>query len=80
MRKLILLPAVAILATGCAAADQFVDTAIDRKRQQSDTEARAVINVPCVITVGAYYRELTPREQQAIDVLCGGDSGQRLVE
>lgn len=57
-------------------AEGNVDQAIELKRKQSEVEARAVINVPCAMTVGAFHRELTQREQTAVAELCGGGESQ----
>lgn len=64
---------------GCQAAGQAVayaegnvDDAIRLKQKQSNVEARAILNVPCAMTIGAYHRELSAREQAAVAELCGG--------
>lgn len=57
-----------------AYAEGNVDEAIQLKRRQSDVEARAVVNMPCVTSVGAYFRELDDREKLGVALICSDPS------
>lgn len=88
MRAGLLLAAALLIAvaaagglSGCGYARQAtayaegnVDEAIQLKRRQSDVEARAVLNFPCVTTVGAYFRELNDREKLGVALICSDPS------
>jgi Mn2+/Fe2+ NRAMP family transporter len=73
--------AIAVLAagglSGCGYARQAtafaegnVNEAIQIKRRQSDVEARAVVNMPCITTVGSFFRELNDREKLGVALIC----------
>lgn len=52
---------------------------VEQRQRLSDAEAKAVRQAVCLMNVGGYWRTLSPRERQAVDVLCGGDTGKQLT-
>jgi len=62
------------IAAGVAAADNEVQGAVANIKAMNDAAAKAYVAVPCAMDVGAYYRVLSPDQQQAVSLLCGGPS------
>ena len=52
------------MITGCNTTAFIGKTGIDKIRQAADITARGAIQGPCLITLGAAQRELTPRERE----------------
>lgn len=75
---LLLLGGCESVGIGAGIADTKVDQAIALVKQMNDTEAKAYVAVPCAMDVGAYHRVLSPDQQRAVDLLCGG-SGEKPV-
>lgn len=67
---LVLLP---LTLTSCAGFMDFSAQATADKKLYNNTQANFYKQVPCDMTIGAYYRTLNDVEQQAISSLCGGD-------
>jgi hypothetical protein len=49
-------------------------TAINQVKRLNDAEATIMVQVPCAMDVGAFYRALNPVQQQAVSTLCGGEA------
>lgn len=81
--------AVALLLGGCTTAQEAaISGAIKARMDFNDNKARISLRAPCDMAVGSYYRVVTPPEQKAVAVLCGGaeqrpvtaDDVKRLLE
>lgn len=68
LRLLFLLP----LLSGCTAAHRAaLKYGEDQAKAAYDTEARLLIQGPCAMNVGSYWRALNGAQRGAVDVLCG---------
>ena len=78
MTRMLSLMLAGLVLAGCtlSQADSALTLGIEKKQQQSDIEARAVANAPCIMTIGAFNRIADPQKQCAIMVLCGGTCPQ----
>ena len=75
MRRLAtaLVLATALFLAGCSGAQRAaIDYTIDAGRQAKDAEADILKAAVCAMSIGAYHRQLSDAEKQAMDVLCGG--------
>jgi hypothetical protein len=70
MRLLILLPLA--LAAGCAELKSYGAVAAQHRRTVNDLQARATMAATCDISLGAYFRELSPLERDYAGLVCGG--------
>ena len=69
----IILPFVALgLLSACAEVQGYGATAIEARRTTNDMQARATMAATCDISLGAYFRELSPLERQYVGLVCGG--------
>jgi len=59
--------------TACTGALDFSHQAIEGKKQFNDGQADLYKQVPCDMTLGAYFRRLNDAERAAVDLLCGGN-------
>jgi len=55
--------------TGCQLAD-FTAQAIDDKKKYNDVQASVYVQVPCDMTVGAYWRILTDAQREGVRLFC----------
>ncbi len=85
MRKRCLVIPLLLLLGSCTYSDAALGVVegkivsfVEQAERVSDAEAAVLKRAPCVIKTGAYWRALSPRERKAIDVLCGGDTGDQL--
>ena len=70
--------AMALILGACSTAQQAaLNTAVDKKQAYNDGKAQLLMLAPCDISVGAYWRSLTPYQRRAIEALCGGESMPR---
>ncbi len=65
-------------AAGLEAANREITGMIENIKAMNDITANGYKQAPCLIDVGAYHRVLSPDEQRAVDLLCGG-SGEKPV-
>ena len=74
MRNLACLAGVLVLLlAGCTGAQRAaIDYAIDSGKQGKDAEADLLKAAVCAMSIGAYHRQLSDGEKQAMDMLCGG--------
>ena len=64
-----------LLLGGCTATQRaLVDYTIDAGRQAKDAEADVLRAAVCAMSIGAYHRQLSDAERQAMDMLCGGEA------
>ena len=63
--------ALALLA-GCTEVQTYGAAAIEQRRVMNDMQARATMAATCDISLGAYFRELSPMEQRYAGLVCGG--------
>lgn len=71
--KVIPILLAALLLSGCAERlEQYGRQAVEEKKAYNDTKARGLISAQCDMSIGAFYRALSPKEQCSIAVLCGG--------
>ncbi len=50
-----------------------LDAAIEKKKAFNDGKAQLLLQGPCLIPVGTYYRSLSPSQRRATQALCGGE-------
>lgn len=66
----------AVLALGllaaCAEVQAYGSATIEQRRTMNDLQARATMAATCDISLGAYFRELSPMEQRYAGLVCGG--------
>ena len=78
-----LLPLMLILSactpTAQAAFDAATNQGVESIRRSEDTKARLVLQAPCAISTGAYFR-LPEQGRLAVAILCGGNFVARLNE
>ena len=75
MRRYIYIPTfiLALFLSGCTAAQRAaIDYTIDSGQQAKDAEADILKAAVCAMSIGAYHRQLSDAEKQAMNVLCGG--------
>lgn len=79
MIKTLLVASIAMfIVTGCTTAHKAaVGAAISKKKEFNDTTAQLKLMSPCTITVGTFFRSLTPSQQRATEALCGGEAMAR---
>ncbi len=68
-----LMPAFLLLALpACAEVQSLGQATIEQRRVMNDMQARATMAAACDISLGAYFRELSPLERQYAGPVCGG--------
>lgn len=68
-----LMPAFLLLALpACAEVQSLGQSTIEQRRVMNDMQARATMAAACDISLGAYFRELSPLERQYVGLVCGG--------
>ncbi len=73
MRILPLLPPMALpILPACAEVQSLGQSTIEQRRVMNDMQARATMAASCDISLGAYFRELSPLERQYVGLVCGG--------
>jgi hypothetical protein len=82
MLKLILPIVVLAAVSGCSlapfgdkvkvAVDTAIDTGIEDRKAYNDKKAGTLLELPCDISVGAYYRMQNSVQQEALTMLCSG--------
>lgn len=71
--RAILMPTLFLLALpACAEVQSLGQSAIEQRRVMNDMQARATMAAACDISLGAYFRELSPLERQYAGLVCGG--------
>jgi hypothetical protein len=71
--RLRLLPLAALaLLPACAEVQAYGAVAIEQRRVMNDLQARATLAATCDISLGAYFRELSPIERHYAGLVCGG--------
>ena len=71
MRAPQLVPVLSLLAA-CTEVQTYGAAAIEQRRVMNDLQARATMAATCDISLGAYFRELSPMEQRYAGLVCGG--------
>jgi hypothetical protein len=61
-----------LLLSACAEVQTYGAAAIEQRRAMNDLQARATMAATCDISLGAYFRELSPMEQRYAGLVCGG--------
>lgn len=69
-RMLLALPL--LLVPACAEMQGLGRATIEQRRTMNDMQARATMAATCDISLGAYFRELSPLERQYAGLACGG--------
>ncbi len=70
--------ALVLLLGACTAAQQAaLNTAVKKKQAYNDGKAQLMLLAPCDMSVGAYWRSLTPFQRRAVEALCGGEGMPR---
>jgi hypothetical protein len=64
--------ALLLLSAACAEVQTYGAAAIEKRRAMNDLQARATMAATCDISLGAYFRELSPMEQRYAGLVCGG--------
>ena len=68
-----LMPAFLLLVLpACAEVQSLGQATIEQRRMMNDMQARATMAAACDISLGAYFRELSPLERQYAGLVCGG--------
>lgn len=62
---------VAFLGACTAEHRAAIGYAEENAKAFNDTEAKILMNAPCAIRVGAYWRALNSEQRIAVDKLCG---------
>ena len=71
--RAILMPTLFLLALpACAEVRSMGQATIEQRRGMNDMQARATMAAACDISLGAYFRELSPLERQYAGLVCGG--------
>ena len=71
--RLHLLPLAAlVLLPACAEVQSYGAMAIQQRRTMNDLQARVTMAATCDISLGAYFRELSPIERHYAGLVCGG--------
>lgn len=61
-----------VLLAGCTAEQRAsMGYVTDQIKTVNDTEARLLLQAPCAIDIGPYWRVLNNAERDAVDTLCG---------
>ncbi len=69
---------LSLLLGACTTVQQAaLKTAIEKRRAYNDGKAQVLLLGPCDMSVGAYWRSLTPYQRRAVEALCGGESMPR---
>lgn len=68
---LLALIGLAFLAA-CAGLPTYSAVAVQQRRAMNDLQARATMAATCDISLGAYFRELSPTERRYAGLVCGG--------
>lgn len=69
--RLLAFAALALLA-GCTKVQSYGTIAIEQRRALNDMQARATMAATCDLSLGSYFRELSPIERQYAGLVCGG--------
>ncbi len=76
----------AFLMTSCAYTDAGIGyaegkaaTTINQIKRVNNIEAGLLVQAPCAMDIGAYYRVLNPVQQRAVSALCGGSVGNPIT-
>ena len=56
----------------CSEVQTYGAAAVEQRRTMNDLQARATMAATCDISLGAYFRELSPMEQRYAGLVCGG--------
>lgn len=71
--RLRLLPLAALaLLPACAEVQAYGAAVVQQRRMMNDLQARATMAATCDISLGAYFRELSPIERRFAGLVCGG--------
>jgi hypothetical protein len=54
-----------------------IKTSVEKRQTYNDGKAQLLLLGPCDMSVGAYWRALTPFQRRAVEALCGGESMPR---
>jgi hypothetical protein len=61
-----------VLVAGCSAEHRAaVHYAVEQSKAAYDTEASVLLQGPCAMNVGSYWRVLNKQQREAVDNLCG---------
>jgi hypothetical protein len=60
------------LLPACTEVQSYGAVAIEQRRVMNDLQARATMAATCDISLGAYFRELSPTERHYAGLVCGG--------
>ena len=61
-----------LVLSGCSAEHRAaIEYMGEQARTVNDTEARVLLQTPCAMSVGAYWRALNELERDAVARLCG---------
>lgn len=69
--RLLALIGLAFLAA-CAGLPTYSAVAVQQRRAMNDLQARAAMAATCDISLGAYFRELSPTERRYAGLVCSG--------
>lgn len=72
MRKLLLAFSALALLGACAEVQTLGMSAIEKRRQMNDMQARFTMAATCDIALGSYFRELSEMERRYVALVCGG--------
>lgn len=72
MRLRLLVLMTFILLPACAELKSYGAAAVAQRRTVNDLQARATMAATCDISLGAYFRELSPIERRYVGLVCGG--------
>ena len=72
MRRLLLLLLPLCVLASCAEVQTYGAAALEQRRTMNDLQARAIMAASCDISLGAYFRELSPIERRYVGLACGG--------
>jgi hypothetical protein len=61
-----------LFLSACAEVRSYGAVAIEQRRTMNDLQARATMAATCDISLGAYFRELSPMERHYAGLVCGG--------
>jgi hypothetical protein len=61
-----------LLVPACAEVQSLGQATVEQRRTMNDMQARATMAASCDISLGAYFRELSPLERQYVGLVCGG--------
>jgi hypothetical protein len=72
MRSRFLPLALLAFLPACTEIQTYGAAAIQQRRMMNDLQARATMAATCDISLGAYFRELSPAERRFAGLVCGG--------